>query len=125
MQQYVSRSTKNVIILAHTSDVVNEDSVMETLVKFKGSVMNTGVESYFSTVISTKKVPISKLEKNDLLNITEEEEALGYKHVFQTKLTKDTSNERIRSSFGMWDKNETYIDNDVQLVLDRLHEYYD
>lgn len=126
MAQYVAKSTKNVIILAHTSDVLNESEMtMDTLVKVKGSLMNQGVESFFSTVVTAKKVAIKKLtDKNDLLNISEEEEMLGYKHVFQTRLTKDTVNERIRSSLGMWSTKETYIDNDAQLVLDRLHEYY-
>ena len=127
MQQYVAISTKNVIMTAHTSDVMNEtEMTMDTLVKVKGSLMNQGIESFFSTVISSKKVPIKKLEGQDskLLNITDEEQALGFKYVFQTKINKETVNERMRSSFGMWDNNETFIDNDMQLVLDRLHEYY-
>lgn len=128
MQQYVAKSTKNVIFLAHTSDILNEtDMVMETMVKVKGSVMNVGVESFFSTVISCKKMPLSKLKGygSPLLQITPEEEALGFKYVFQTRLTKETVNERMRSSLGMWTAPETYIDNNVQLVLDRLHQYYD
>ena len=46
------------------------------------------------------------------------------KYVFQTRLTKETVYERIRSPMGMFQINETYIDNDVQLVLNRLREYY-
>ena len=61
---------------------------------------------------------------NDLLEITPEEEALGYKHVFQTKLTKKTVGDRLRSPLGMWDQQETYIDNDMNKVFGRLHEYY-
>jgi hypothetical protein len=49
---------------------------------------------------------------------------LGFKYVYQTKLTKETVNERIRGSLGMWETKETYIDNDIQLVVDRLHDYY-
>lgn len=127
MQQYVAKSTKNVIFLAHTSDILNEtDMIMETMVKVKGSIMNVGVESFFSTVISCKKMPLSKLKNysSPLLNITPEEEMLGFKYVFQTRLTKETVNERMRSSLGMWTTQETYIDNNVQLVLDRLHQYY-
>jgi len=127
MSQYVARSTKDVIFLAHTLDVLNEaEMVNETVVKVKGSLMNVGIESFFSTVVSTKKVPISKLEGygSKLLNITPEEEALGFKYVYQTKLTKETVNERIRSSLGMWTTEETYIDNDISHVIDRLHEYY-
>ena len=127
MSQYVAKSTKRVIFLAHTMDVLNEaEMINETLVKVKGSIMNNGVESMFTTVVSTKKVPLKKLTDmdSDLLNITDEEEMLGFKYVFQTKLTKDTVNERIRSPLGMWETKETYIDNDVANVLQRLHEYY-
>ena len=129
MAQYVARSTKNVIFLGHTSDVLNEaEMVNETLVKVKGSLMNQGIESYFTTVISTKKVPLAKLtDKNansSLLTITDEDELNGFKYLFQTRLTKETVNERIRAPMGMWAVNETYIDNNTQLVIDRLHNYY-
>jgi hypothetical protein len=127
MQDKVANSSKNVIILAHTMDILNEqEGVMETLVKVKGSTMNQGVEAFFSTVVSAKKVPLKKLEKykNDHLTITPEEEAVGFKYVFQTLLTKETVNERIRSPMGLWSRNETFIDNDAQFLLDQLNEYY-
>jgi hypothetical protein len=127
MQHHVAKSTKNIVFTAHTSDVMNESEMaQETLVKVKGSVMNQGVESYFSTVISTKKVSLKQLKdyKNDLLVVTPEEESLGYKYVFQTKLTKDTVHERMRGPLGMWNQSETYIDNNLQNVINRLHTYY-
>jgi hypothetical protein len=127
MQQKVARSSKNVIFTAHTITELNEAEMkMVTKVPVQGSLKNSGIESYFSTVIATKKMPLNKLAdyENDLLNYNEEEELLEYKYVFQTKLTKETVNERIRSSQGMWSRKETYINNDIQLVLDRLHEYY-
>lgn len=129
MSQKVAMSSKNVVFLAHTSDILNEsEMVNETLVKVKGSLMNQGIESFFTNVISTKKVPLAKLTdtvaKSDLLIITPEDEANGFKYVFQTRLTKETVNERIRSPMGMWALNETFIDNDLQKVIDRLHKYY-
>lgn len=127
MKDYVGPSTKNIIFTAHTSDVFNEDEkIMETLVKVKGSLMNQGIESRFTNVISTKKVNLNMLKdvQNDMLTITPKEEARKFKYVFQTDVTADTMNERIRGPMGMWDDNELYIDNDIQLVLDRLHEYY-
>ena len=44
---------------------------------------------------AAKKMPLTELEdyKSDLLSITEEDEMLGYKHVFQTRLTKTTVGE--------------------------------
>lgn len=127
MQEGVAKSDKRIILTAHTSDVYNEsDMVNETFVKVKGSLMNTGIESYFSTVIATKKMDLRKLEKyqNDMLIITPEDEMLGFKYVYQTKLTKETVNERIRGPLGMWATNETFIDNNAQFVLDRLNAYY-
>ena len=127
MQNYVAKSSKNVIFLAHTSDTMNEaEMCMETKVPVKGAIKNNGIESYFSQVISTKKVPLKALKdfKSDLLTITPQEEALGFKYVFQTMLTKETVGERIRGPMGMFDHMETYMDNNAQLVLDRLHEYY-
>ena len=127
MAQYVATSTKNVIFIAHTLDVLNEtEMVNEVVVKVKGSLMNTGIESFFSNVIASKKMTLKKLEEfeNPLLVITDEEKVLGFKYVFQTRLTKDTVNERIRAPMGMWSPPETFIDNDLTHVIARLHSYY-
>ena len=99
---------------------------METKVPVKGSLKNNGIESYFTVVIASKKVPLKVLAnyKSDLLTITPEEEALGFKYVFQTKITKDTVNERLRGPLGLFDTKETFIDNNLQLVLNRLQDYY-
>lgn len=127
MNTYVAKSTKRVVIIGHTADVYNEkDMVSETMVKVKGSLMARGLESAFTNVISTKRMDIEDLEgyDNPLLNITEEEEIDGFKYVFQTKLTKETRNERIRGPIGMWERNETFIDNDITHVFKRIEEYY-
>ena len=127
MQNYVAKSSKNVIFLAHTSDSLNESEMtMETKVPVKGSIKNNGIESYFSVVISTKKVSLKALRdySSNLLNITPDEEALGFKYVFQTRLTKDTVGERMRGPLGLFETKETFIDNNAQLVLNRLHDYY-
>ena len=39
-------------------------------------------------------------------------------------ITKETLNSRIRGPMDLWADHETYIDNDIQLVIDRLHTYY-
>jgi len=127
MQQYVAKSSKNVIFTAHTLSILNENEhVMEKKVPVKGALKNCGIESYFSVVVAAKKVPLRMLEgySNPLLTITPDEEAIGVKHVFQTRTTKETVNERMRGPMGMWQINETYINNDAQLLLNRLHEYY-
>jgi hypothetical protein len=128
MQLHVARTDKAVIVMAHTLDVYNENSLStDTKVPVKGSLKNNGIESYFSTVVSTKKVSLKNLEdyQSDILNLTDQDEMLGYKHVFQTQLTKLTIGERIRSPMGMFTTQETFMDNDAQSLIDHLVEYYE
>jgi hypothetical protein len=127
MQQHVSKSTKNVIFVAHTANILNEnEKVVETKVPIKGALKNQGLEAYFSTVVTARKMNLKNLKDyaNPLLTITPEDEAVGFKYVYQTTITKDTVNHRIRSSMGMWSMAETFIDNDAELLLKRLHTYY-
>ena len=127
MQQHVAASSKNIIFTAHTMDSLNEsEMLMETKVPVKGALKNNGLESYFSLVIASKKMTIKNLAgyKSALLNITPEEEALGFKYVFQTRITKESVNERLRGPMGLFSTQETFIDNNIQLVMDRLKEYY-
>lgn len=127
MQEYVPQVPQQVIFTAHTLDVLNESTMtLDTKIPVKGALKNVGIESYFSCVISTKRVPLNQLApfKNDLLTITPREEIKGFKYVFQTDLTKETIGEYIRSPMGMWSHEETYIDNNIALVLQRLHEFY-
>jgi len=127
MQTKVTLFNKPTIFTAHVLDVLDERNMeMKTAVPVKGSLKNNGIEAYFSTVVSAKKVPIKELEKygSKLLTITDDERELGFKHVFQTRITKGTTGERIRSPMGLFSKEETYIDNDCQLLLDHLKAFY-
>jgi len=127
MQHHVAKSTKNVIFTAHTLDTLNEgEMIMETKVPVKGSLKNNGIESYFSLVIACKKVPLKTLKDytSELMVITPKEQILGFKYVFQTQLTRETVNERLRGPMGLFETEETFTDNNAQLILDRLHTYY-
>lgn len=119
----VAKSPKQFIFTAHTFTQLT-DEAEETFVPVKGALAKNGIESYFSNVIAAKKMRLGKIEgyQNDLLNITEDEHELELKYVLQTRITKDTVNERIKSN--IFDKSETFIDNNIQLVLDRLKEFY-
>lgn len=127
MNQYVASSPLNFIFLAHTKKIINTMTAKEEVTcNVKASLKDIGLESFFSTVLSTKVVDVDTLKnyENPYLNISEEEQLLGYKYVFQTRLTRETINERIKSPMNMWTTPETYIDNDVKIVLDRLHSFY-
>ena len=127
MQEKITVFGKPVIIIAHILDKYDESALeMKTSVPIKGSLKNNGVEAYFSTVVAARKVQLKDLEpyKSDLLTITEDDEDLGYKHVFQTRLTRQTTGCRIRSPMGMFSKSQTYMDNDCQILLDHLSRFY-
>ena len=127
MQTYVAGSSKNVLMTTHTAQTLNEsEMVVETKAVVKGALKATGIEAYFSCVVAAKKVPLKVLKEytSTLLDITPDDELLGYKYVYQTKLTKDSVHERIRSPLGMFSQQETYMDNDAQKLLSRLKEYY-
>ena len=127
MQDKVIKFNKPTIILAHVQDFTDESTLeLKTYVPVKGALKNQGCEAYFSTVVSAKRVNIKDLKdyKSSMLNITEDEEIDGFKYVFQTRLTKKTVGERIRSPMGMFKREETVIDNDCRLLLDHIKEYY-
>lgn len=123
----IKAGTKDYAILAHEDTFLNEQSMqMESRVPVKGSVGKIGVEADFTTILSTKQMPIKKLEghENDLLHITDAEREDGFKYVFCTRVTKESIGEKMRSAIGLWDRRELYIDNDLDQVFNRLKQYY-
>lgn len=123
LNEAVPNSRMSFIFLAHVEDVVNEETgEKETRIPVKGALAKNGLEAYFSLVVMAHKMPLKKLtEKNEFLNITKREKSLGFKHVFQVQITKETVGSRIRGPIDFWQENETYIDNDSQLLLDLLY----
>lgn len=123
----IKASKKPQVVMAHTDTQLNEQSGnLESKILVKGAVGKRGPECDYSIVVTTKQMPILKLREfeSPLLKFTEEEEATGMKYVFNTRITKATVGDRTRAPMGMWDLKETYIDNDIQIVLDRITEYY-
>lgn len=127
LQTKVAAFGKPFLCLAHVKDTIDKDMNRVTAVPIKGSMANNGVEAYFSTVVMAKLMTIKDLEKykdNGLLTFSEDELELGVKHVFQTRQTPETLGERIRSPYQMFSRDQTYMDNDAQLLLDHMHEFY-
>lgn len=123
----IKSGTKDYAILAHEDTILNEQTMqMESKVPVKGSVGKTGVEADFTTILSTKEIPVKKLEayQNDLLHITDEEREDGVKRVFCTRISKEFIGDKTRSAMGLWKRNELFIDNDLDQVFTRLREYY-
>jgi len=127
MQQYVAKSSKNVIITVHVAEDLDETKgIRNESARVKGALKNIGLEAFFSLNVTARAVPIKELEKypSPHLNITDEERDQGYKHVFQVRKTRETTGSRIRGPMGLFDKGTVYIDNDTQLLLDVVHDFY-
>lgn len=123
----IKTSKKVHILMAHTDTELDEQKGHNvSKVLLQGQVGKRGVDADFGIIVTAKQIPLRKLKgfDNPMLTITEEEEAMGVKYVFQTRPSKEGVGERTRSPIGMWSANETFIDNNVQYVLDRIEEYY-
>lgn len=123
----IKAGSKDYAIFAHQETKYNESTMgFDVSVPIKGAVGKIGVEADFTTILATKQMPVSKLEgiENDLLTITDEEREDGVKYVFCTRINKDFTGEKMRSAMGLWNRNELFIDNDLDLVFKRLKQYY-
>jgi len=118
---------QQVIVLAHIADYEDKDTLdTYTQAVVQGKLKNIGLEADFGLVVNTVVMPVDKLKEfeNPYLTITEEDEIEGFKYTIQTRRTKETSKTKIRSPIGMWERNETYINADVQIVLDKHSAFF-
>lgn len=123
----VKNSNKVHIIMAHTNTSLNEQAgAMESRIQVAGQVGKIGPEADQTLIVTCKQMAIGKLEKhvNKHLVITDQERARGMKYVFSVQLSKETVGDRTRAPWGFWDEDVMYIDNDVQIILDRWTEFY-
>lgn len=116
-----------VIILAHsteeTDDVTGEKY---TKVVMKGSTDTNGLEAYFTTVMGATKISLlseGALPNNPWFHLSEREEKRKVKYVFQTDPSPNQPKSKLRSPDFMFE-DELFIDNDAQVVMDRITEYF-
>ncbi len=127
MTDRIKSFSKPVIVAAHSETKLNTQSGnMESRILLQGAVGRLGAEADYTIVVTAKQMPVAKLREYEskYLNITEDEELQGVKYVFATQLTRETVGDRTRAPMGFWDRSETYIDNNIQFILDRYAEYY-
>lgn len=125
MYDYVAKADVYSVMLGHLDAELQEESGQyKYSVPVKGALKKNGLEAYFTTIVVAKKVKIKDLKPNKLLKISDRDDDIGFKHVFQTRTTKQTVGDRIRSPLGLFDDDELYIDNDAQIVIDQLKTYY-
>lgn len=125
--QYLPNTKKTYIFLGHLETQEDNFGVQRQVVPIQGKLgKGKGIESFFSTIIRATIVDVDDLEpyQNPNLIITPNEKEDGFKYVFQTRKTKHSRSFNIRSPEDMWSRQETYIDNDMNIVIERLKQYY-
>lgn len=125
--QILPNTKKTYIFLGHLEPQEDQFGKQIFTVPIQGKIgKGKGIESFFSTIIRATIVDIDDLEKyaNSNLNISDNENEDGFKHVFQTRKTKHSINYKIRTPNEMFTREETYIDNDMNIIYKKLINYY-
>lgn len=115
------------IFIGHLDSWFDEDAgYFRSAVPVKGALAKKGLEAYFTTVLNVSKQSTKVLDKspNPMLTIKDSERDLGFKHVFQTRTTKQTVGDRIRTPMGLFPDDHVYINNDIGPVIKKMIEYY-
>lgn len=121
----INASPKDFIVMAHAhTDIVEATGQINTYVPVKGALKKTGVEGEFNTILGAEVKKVTDLEQyeSDYLTVTPEEDEDGVKRVFITRTTKATLGSKMRSP-PIWSRNDLYIDNNIQTVIDKHKEY--
>lgn len=124
----IKSGKKIYVVLAHEDSVLDEDTgIVTRRAPFQGGFSKIGLEAHFTNIIGCAVVKPSKVDPkiaSDLYTVNEDEKLDDMKYVFQTRKTAGTMGVAYRAPMGMWERNETYIDNDIAHVLHRIDEYY-
>ena len=116
-----------VIILAHSTEITDDITGEKyTKVVMKGSTDTNGLEAYFTTVMGATVMTLEgeqELPNNPWFTVTDREKKKKKKHVFQTEASASQPKSKLRCPDFMFE-DELYIDNDAQLVMDKIIEYF-
>lgn len=125
-QNGVANCNKPIIFICHVEMAKDIKGRSKLAIAVKGSTANRGIESFFTNIVYADYVDLDELDeyKNDYLHINEDEKLDDGKYVFQTRKTSSGVGLNIRSTKGLWSRNETYIDNNIMHVINKLQAFY-
>ncbi len=121
-QDVVGICDKPLIVLCHTE--LGKDVKGRSVVKIavKGGMKDRGIESFFTNILYADCVDTEDLVgfENSHLTITPDEEEDELKYVLQTRKTGTGVGLNVRSTLGLWERKEAYIDNDITIFLNKM-----
>lgn len=114
------------ILMAHLDVIRDEDgNIIGETIPISGKMGKVGIETDFTNIMHAMTIKVKTLKKypkNKNLNITKREKMLGIKRVFLTTPITDYPYSKARSKHNLFSDNEIFIDNDIQIVLDKLRK---
>ena len=117
----------NTVIMGHLTETFDDDGkILDIKVPLQGQTGKIGIETDFTTIVEVLVLKTKQLKgiKNKYLNVTKEDKEDGIKRVFLTRKHKFAKHSKARSQHLLFDRNELFIDNDIQSVIDKLDKYY-
>lgn len=123
-------SDAQVVIMGHLD--IRQDEAGDFLFKcpLQGQVGKQGLEGLFSIVMHAGSVKLDHLandygQDHQWLSMEESIEFTGEQFTYQVAHTKETvSTHVLRTIDGLWPKGVRFINNDLQMVMDRFDEVY-
>lgn len=125
-QQGVANCNKPIIFLCHVEMTKDIRGRSKLAIAVKGSTSDRGIESFFTNIVYSDYVELDDLEgfENPYLTITEDEKIDDGKYVFQTRKTSTGVGLNIRQTRDLWSREETYIDNNITHVINKIKAKY-
>lgn len=121
-QNAIASCDKPVLVLCHVEQGKDIKGRAKLMIPVKGGVAKRGIENFFTDIVYADCVDLDELEGygSPMLNITEDEKLDDSKYVLQTRKTGGGIGLNIRQTGNMWDRKETYIDCDINHVINKL-----
>lgn len=119
-QDCLSKCNKPVFILSHTrqdSDLRGRPTIT---IPVQGSLKDLRMENFFTNILYADVLDADDLDEysNDLL-VPDEDDPQTY-YVYQTRKCETGMGANVRSTHGLWTKDETFIANDCQAIINKM-----
>jgi len=118
----------NTIVMGHLTTVEDDDGkIIDIVPPMQGQLKRIGINTDFSTILECVTInPLKyKAPKNSkFYHVTQQELDDKLKYVFLTRKVKKHKFTLARVPDGLFPREDLYIDNDVQMVLDQMDKKY-
>lgn len=119
-QDCMVQCNKPVFFLSHTKQTTDMRGRATIQIPVQGSLKDLKLENFFTNILYADVLTADDVEdyKNPYLYPDEDDEETFY--VYQTRKCANGMGANVRSTKGLWSKDETYIANNCQTIIDKM-----